>query len=200
MSRTIGRAAAGLVLVAALAACHSGKSGAPASSASGSAAASSVATGSGTATVKVGATNRKFNVTCTRSVRATQATGNEGADAVTLTVAGTPLSVVLVSHDGTGATTIYQAIAGLVDDAGKKVGAVSVTGSANTFNGTGTFVLTKLDRSGKRVKLVAGSSQPGTFQLACSGGFAAAPTPSGPTSAPKKSPSGSVKPSGTKTS
>lgn len=190
MPRTLGCLAAGLAMLAALAACDSGKKGAASASAPGGTAGVTASSekGSGTAAIKVGSTQKTFAVTCVQSARATQATGNDGTNAVTLTVKGTPISVVVVNHDATGATTIYQAISGLRDDSGKAVGAVSVSGSGNAYSGTGTFVLTKLDSKGKRVKLTSGSTTPGTFQLSCTQGFAAPPTVSPVPSASPKSP------------
>lgn len=125
--------------------------------------------GGGTATVTVAAMKTTFDVRCVRSGKATQATGNEGSNATTLTVAGTPISAVLVSHGTDGSTSIYQAIAGLRDDAGKPVGQLTVAVNGDSYSGTGVFVLTRIDRSGKRVASSGQSSAAGSFQLTCSG-------------------------------
>jgi hypothetical protein len=125
--------------------------------------------GSGTATVTVASARTVFDVRCVRSGKVTQATGNEGSNATTLTVAGSPISAVLVSHGPDGSTSIYQAIAGLRDDAGKPVGQMTVAVNGDSYSGTGVFVLTKIDRSGKRVASTGQPAQTGSFQLTCSG-------------------------------
>jgi hypothetical protein len=206
MSRVIGCVAAGIVLTAALTGCGSDKKGAtnptsgptPTANGSGSNSASSTGVkGSGKVTMTVGTARRNFTVTCTRTATTTQATGNEGSDALTLTVKGTPVAAVLVTHGKDGSTTIYQAIDGLRDDNGKAVGKVSVTTDSDKYTGTGTFVLTKIDNKGKRARLTSNTSQVGQFQLTCGNGYAAVPTPSIKPSTPAKS---SIRPSSTKTS
>ena len=198
MSRTVRCAAAGAVLAAsvgALTACDSGTKAttpAPGPSGSASAGASTGTKGAGTATVTIASTAKKFSITCTRTGNTVQAAGNEGNDAVTLTVAGTPLSAVLVTHGVDGSTTIYQAIAGLHDDGGKAVGAVSVSADADKYSGSGTFVLSKIDAKGKRVKLTSATSAAGTFDLSCAGGYAAVPTASA--SATASTPAATPKP------
>ncbi len=176
--------AAGIVLIAALAACDSSKKAAPAPSATGSASAASSATapasgasgsgalGSATAQLTLGTQTRSFGVTCARSNTLTQATGNDGTSALTLTVAGAAKSAVVVSKGSDGSTTIYQAIAGLRDDTGKAVGSLTVTAASDTLTGKGTFVLTKIDKAGARVRLsAAASSSSGSFRLTCGGGY-----------------------------
>lgn len=182
MRRTLSLALAGVALIASVAACDSGKKGTSSSSSAaptgGSNTSASSGQGAGTATVKVANDSVKLTVTCTKTAKQTQATGNENSDAVTLTVQGTPVSAVLVRHAADGSTTIYQAIQGLRDDNGKALGKITVSADGDTYSGTGTFVLTKIDAKGKRVKLKADTTVAGTFQLACSQGYAAVPTPS----------------------
>jgi hypothetical protein len=178
MPRIIRHTAAGVAVVLALTACDSSKSKGQQDSSTPTGSASSASAGikgAGTASLTVGAKKINLAVTCTQSDKATQATGNEGTNAVTLTVKGTPVSAVLVAHGTDGSTSIFQAIAGLRDDSGKVVGKISISANGDSYSGTGTFVLTKIDRKGKRIKLTKGTSQTGKFELACTGGYAPAP-------------------------
>jgi hypothetical protein len=207
MSRIVRYIAAVCVIAASVSACGSkGKSPTPAPDLSGLAT-SSAAKGSGTATVTVAGTKTAFRATCTASDRATQAVGNEGTNAVTLTVKGTPVSAVLVTHGKDGSTSIYQAINGIRDETGKAVGRLTVTANGDKYAGTGTFVLVKYDAKGRPVKSKGTSSAAGSFEVTCNG-YAPAPTASATPSKPsptvgkpsKVPPGASTKPSGSATS
>ncbi|UQX89105.1 hypothetical protein M6D93_03660 [Jatrophihabitans telluris] len=210
MRRALSYTAAGVAMIASLAACDSGKKGSSSSSTPPSGAGTSGSSGvsgkgAGTAILKVGSTSTNFAVTCTQTQLATQATGNEGADAVTLTVKGTPISAVLVTHGKDGTTTIFQAIANLRDDNGKALGKINVSVAGDKYSGTGTFVLTKIDSKGKRVKLTDHTSQTGSFTLTCASGYAPVPTASSRPSSSSAKPSSTAtkskaKPAGTKSS
>ena len=180
-----------------LAGCSAKHQPAPAVSAS-TAKSSGMATvsGAGTANIEVGSLAKRFDVTCIRGGSATQATGNEGSDALTLTVVGTPIAV-FVSHGADGSTTIYQAIPGLHDDSGKASAAVSVTANGDSYQGTATFVLTRIDPKGSRVpSATASDTSHGTFELDCSHGYASPPR----ATVPSKTPAGSAAPSVTPSS
>jgi hypothetical protein len=206
MSRIVRYIAAVALVAASVSACGSkGKSPTPAPDLSGLAT-SSAAKGSGTATITVAGTKTAFTVTCTASDRATQVIGNEGTNAVTITVRGTPVSAILVRHDK-GGTSIYQAINGIRDEAGKAVGRLTVSTSGDRYVGTGTFVLVRYDAKGRPAKAKGTSSAAGSFQATCNG-YAPAPkasvSPSKPSPTagkPSKVPSrSSTKPSGSATS
>jgi hypothetical protein len=174
-------AAVGIALVATLAACDSrhGAGTSPSSASSGPA-----KNGSGTATLAVGSQRHSFEVVCARTAAGTQGIASSGSDDVTLTVEGATRAAVLVSHGSDGSTTIYQALPGLRDDAGRPVGKLSVSGGRGHYSGSGTFVLTKIDAQGKRVKLTSDTAVAGNFTLSCPNGLAALPVPS---AAPKQS-------------
>ena len=192
--------AVGIAAIAATAACLAGCSAKhqPAPAASSTTAKSggmATVSGAGTANVMVGSLSKKFDVTCIRGGTATQATGNEGSDALTLTVVGNPIAV-LVSHGADGSTTIYQAIPGLHDDSGKASAAVSVTANGDNYQGTATFVLTRIDPKGSRVRSASASdTSHGTFELDCSHGYASPPRATVPSKAPGGSPAPTVSPS-----
>ncbi|MDQ1717827.1 MAG: hypothetical protein QOE89_1780 [Pseudonocardiales bacterium] len=207
MSRVVRYIAAVAVIAASVSGCGSkGTSPTPAPDLSGLAT-SSAAKGSGTATVNVAGTKTAFRVTCTASGRATQAVGNEGTNAVTLTVRGTPVSAVLVTHGKDGSTSIYQSINGIRDETGKAVGKLTVTANGDKYAGTGTFVLMKYDAKGRALKSKGTSSAAGSFEVTCNGyapvaTASASPSKPSPTAGqPSKVPSGSsTKPAGSATS
>lgn len=168
---TLAAAIAGLL---AIAGCGSSGSSTPSPSAAPSTSTSVL--GSGQATISVAAATTRFDVSCTRNARITQAIGNEGLNALTLTVKSSTPAAVLVSHASDGSTSIYQAIAGLRDDAGAAVGALAVDIKGDVYTGTGVFVVTKIDGQGKRVKLSAAAGHvKGGFTLTCGAGYAAPP-------------------------
>lgn len=152
---------------------------------------SAASDGDGTASVSVGAVSKNFDVTCTRNGTTIQATGNDGADELSLTVGGSPMAV-LVSHGADGSTTIYQAIPGLRDDSGKASASVSVTPNGDSYKGTATFVLTRIDSKGSRSRSATGNTDSGTFEVQCTNGYLSPPASS-------SAPSGSATPSGTAT-
>jgi hypothetical protein len=174
--------AAAIALIASLAACDSGKdSHDPGPSLAPS---SSTPSGSGTATVTVGTHQQTFDVMCTQNGVNRQGIASAGSSDITLTVQGNPRAAVLVTHGSDGSTTIYQALPGLRDDAGRQVGKLTVSSSGKSYSGTGTFVLTKIDPHGKRVRLTSDSTVTGTFTLSCPNGYADLPVPPTPTKPP----------------
>jgi hypothetical protein len=175
--RGLGRPAAIAAAMAGLlgvAGCGSSGSSTPSPSALPSTSASVL--GSGQATVTVAAATTRFDVSCTRNAQITQAIGNEGSNALTLTVKSSTPAAVLVNHAADGSTSIYQAIAGLRDDAAAAVGALAIATKGDVYTGTGVFVVTRIDAQGKRVKLSAAAGHvKGGFILTCDAGYAPPP-------------------------
>lgn len=196
MWRPVCAVAASVLLAVPVAGCstkhhHGTSAGSAAASRSGTAGTAAPG-GDGTASITVGTLSKKFDVTCTRGGTTTQATGNEGSDELSLTVVGSPVAV-LVSHGADGSTTIFQAIPGLHDDSGKASASVSVTPDGDSYKGTATFVLTRIDSKGSRAHSAGGNTSSGTFDLECTNGYASQP-------AVARTPSGTPTPSGSKTS
>ncbi|MCW2524253.1 MAG: hypothetical protein JWO63_2588 [Frankiales bacterium] len=172
------RVSAGLLLLGVLcAACGCGSSGSSSTPSPSLASTTSAALGSGQAAITVGATTARLDVSCTRSAAATRAIGNEGPNAVTLTLRAATPSAVLVSHGSDGSTSIYQAVKDLRDDAGTAVGALTISSSGDVYNGVGVFVVTRIDSKGNRVKLgsTAGHAH-GSFVVTCATGYAPPPS------------------------
>ncbi|SDI87739.1 hypothetical protein SAMN05444157_0595 [Frankineae bacterium MT45] len=127
--------------------------------------------GAGTATITLDGAEHTFDVKCARSASSTQASGSSGPYALTITMIGSPQAAVLVETMSGGSRIISQAINDLRDESGKAVGAISIKADGNRYTGTGTFVHTTIDASGKRVATTGSTVTSGTFVVNCGTGF-----------------------------
>jgi len=127
--------------------------------------------GGGTLRLTLGTEGYQLEVVCQRrgSVTTVSGSGSSGL-AADLTIQGpNTSSAAIVATASSGMRTIWQAINGLRDDAGRAVGALKVTSSGTTYSGQGTFVITTLDRKGAEIKSTGADSEAGSFSLQCRG-------------------------------
>jgi len=128
---------------------------------------------------RVGSTNLAgLTPHCTRVGKETYATAQRGSDSVTMIVTGKTISAALSVRSTDGSLQIYQAAPGLRGSSGNLVRPLRVREAGNTYTGSGSFALTKINKHGIDEKLTSGVNFPGNFNLSCSHGYSSVAPPS----------------------